>query len=73
MGREYTANTLLSYSSRFAQESSKAMPLVRVRRGPSLATPATLVVELDEARIRFPVGVDRSTLTTVLSALRGAR
>ncbi|HEX5661065.1 MAG TPA: hypothetical protein VFX59_27930 [Polyangiales bacterium] len=80
-GRAYSAQHLLYWSSalrrkeRESPATTNKVGLVRVvRREREVAVPScAITVRVGGALVEVPVGVDASTLTTVLAALGAAR
>ena len=80
VGREYSANALLTWSSRLGRRarpgSQKTVPFGRVVGEKPRETPqrgAAVVVQVGGARFEVTAGTDRTTLATVFDVLRGRR
>jgi hypothetical protein len=59
-----------------APRKGKGVKLTRVVRAPAASSPrqlATIVVQVERARVEVPAGVDRATLSAVFEALGAVR
>ena len=79
VGREYSANALLAWSSRLgrrARRGPQTVPFGRVVVEKRCETPqrgAAVVVQVGGARFEITAGTDRTTLATVFDVLLGRR
>jgi hypothetical protein len=70
-GRDYAPSTLRWNSSRLGRPDSEApkAAMIQVRREPPRVAPH-VVIEIEDALVHVPAGVDSKTLATVFEALR---
>jgi transposase len=73
-GREYSASTLLWWSSKLGRKgavggSRGEVRFARVVQAASSETARTLVVQVGGARVEVPCGTDQATLAAVFEAL----